>query len=95
MMTCSSMDQPRYKPRRLFHTKRHNMYCTLNDIISYMQERESLQIELTAFRNVSSTVYCFLFAVKKFHVFCGLLSNHETFLANFCDIKERALPLQY
>ena len=32
-----------------------------------------------------STVYCFLFAVKKFHVFRGLLGNRETFLAKFCD----------
>ena len=34
----------------------------------------------------ANTVYCFLFAVKKFHIFCGLLGNRETFLANFCDI---------
>ena len=31
------------------------------------------------------TVYCFLFTVKKFHVFRGLLGNHKTFLAKFCD----------
>ena len=31
------------------------------------------------------TIYCFLFAVKKFHVFCGLLGNRKTFLAKFCD----------
>ena len=60
-----------------------------------MQERESSPMESTAFKNVSSTIYCFLFVVKKFHVFRRLFSNQETLLANFCDIKERALPLQY
>ena len=29
------------------------------------------------------TVYCFLFAVKKFHVFRGLLGNRETFFGEF------------
>ena len=32
-----------------------------------------------------NTVYWFLFAVKKFYVFRGLLGNCETLLANFCD----------
>ena len=30
------------------------------------------------------TTYCLLFVVKTFHVFCRLLHNRESFLANIC-----------
>ena len=45
---------------------------------------EALHLSSSPF--VASTVYCFLFVVKKFHVFHGLLGNRKTFLSNFCDI---------
>ena len=51
------------KPRRLLHMKQHNMYCTYNDIISYMLERESSLMESTAFRNVSFKIDTFIHAV--------------------------------
>ena len=38
------------------------------------------QVKVTGIYDVT-TVYCFLFAVKKFHVFHGLLGSRKT----FCD----------
>ena len=49
--------------------KRHNTYCTYNNIIGYMQERESSLMESMAFRNASFEIQIHSFTL------CSILPN--------------------
>ena len=39
----------------------------------------SENFDIDCFRPINIVIYCFLFTVKKFHVFRGLFRNRETF----------------